>query len=186
MLYFIKGCFEFYLTIGMRYYYVVVIFICYTVFEWELWRHVMDQWRHRFPKWRHKRIFLLYFAGVFCIIFRCFSILLLFLEVNLYFIHTLVQRLDLARSLVMPFIQQRSLVGLRKPLLKKIMYIKNTNFHQKQSSVEKKYPAVGDRKRCETRNTICGSKAEKDKLGKSKEQCEGWKCLSFAFNARLW
>ena len=38
------------------------------------------------------------------------------------------------------------LVGLRKPLLKKINYIKNTNFHQKQSSVEKKYPAVGDRK----------------------------------------
>ena len=38
--------------------------------------------------------------------------------------------LDLAHSLVMPFIQQRSLVGLRKPLLKKINYIKNTNFHQ--------------------------------------------------------
>ena len=73
----------------------------------------------------------------------------------------------------MPFIQQRSLVGLRKPLLKKINYIKNTNFHQKQSSVEKKYPAVGDRKRCETCKTICESKAEKDKLGKSKEQCEG-------------
>ena len=31
--------------------------------------------------------------------------------------------LDLAHSLVMPFIQQRSLVGLRKPLLKKINYI---------------------------------------------------------------
>ena len=58
--------------------------------------------------------------------------------------------IDLAHSLVMPFIQQRSLVGLRKPLLKKISYIKNINFHQKQSSVEKRYPAVADRKRCET------------------------------------
>ena len=43
--------------------------------------------------------------------------------------------LDLAHSLVMTFIQQRSLVGLRKPLLKKISYIKNTNFHQKQSQL---------------------------------------------------
>ena len=74
----------------------------------------------------------------------------------------------------MPFIQQRSLVGLRKPLLNKINYIKNTNFHQNQSSVEKKYPAVGNRKRCQkTCKTICGSKVEKGKFGKSKEQCEG-------------
>ena len=57
--------------------------------------------------------------------------------------------------------------------MKKINYIKNTNFPQKQSSVEKKYPAVGEGKICETCKTICGTKAEKDKLGKSKEQCEG-------------
>ena len=81
--------------------------------------------------------------------------------------------LDLAHSLVILFIQQRSLVGLRKPLLKKINYTKITNFHQKQSSVEKKYPAVGDRKRYETCKTICGTKAGKNKLGKSKEQSEG-------------
>ena len=57
--------------------------------------------------------------------------------------------------------------------MKKINYIKNTNFHQKQPSVDKKYPAVENRKRCEMYKTICGSKAEKDKLGKSKKQCEG-------------
>ena len=62
--------------------------------------------------------------------------------------------LDRANSLVMPFIQQRSLEDVRKPLLKKINYIKNRNFHQKQSSVEKKHPAVGDRKRGETCKTI--------------------------------
>ena len=72
-------------------------------------------------------------AGVFCIIFRCFSILHHVNSKSLWCIkHGKDQEkansfdvgLDLAHSLVMPFIQQRSLVGLRKPLLKNKLHKK--------------------------------------------------------------
>ena len=76
---------------------------------------------------------MLYFAGDFCIIFRCFSILHRVNSKSLWCIkhgkdpkkaNTFDVALDRANSLVMPFIQQRSLEDVRKPLLKKINYIK--------------------------------------------------------------
>ena len=79
---------------------------------------------------------------------------------------------ELANALVMPFIEQRNLNGLRKPLLKKINYVLNKDVYVQRASKERKFPRFGNRQRCRICLKGCKTKAEKDRLKKQQQRCE--------------
>ena len=81
---------------------------------------------------------------------------------------------ELANALVMPFIEQRNLNGLGKPLLKKINYFLNKEEHIQKASKERKFPRSGNRQRCRICLNGCKTKAEKDRLKKQQQPCESW------------
>jgi len=78
---------------------------------------------------------------------------------------------ELANSLVMPFIQQRSLAGLRKPTLKKLNYLLGTESAPKLA-FEKKHERFGDRRRCRVCLSKCTTKAEKSNMKRPTQQCQ--------------
>ena len=79
---------------------------------------------------------------------------------------------ELANALVMLFIEQRNLNGLRKPLLKKINYVLNKDVYVQRASKERKFPRSGNRQRCRICLKGCKTKAEKDRLKKQQQRCE--------------
>ena len=77
---------------------------------------------------------------------------------------------ELANALVMPFIEQRNLNGLRKPLLKKVNYVLNKEEHVQKASTERKLLRSGNRQRCRICLNGCKTKVEKDRLKKQQQR----------------
>ena len=76
---------------------------------------------------------------------------------------------ELANALVIPFIEQRNLNGLRKPLLKKINYVLNKKERVRRASKERKFLRSGNRQKCRICLNGCETKAEKDRLKKQQQ-----------------
>ena len=76
---------------------------------------------------------------------------------------------ELANALVIPFIEQRYLNGLRKPLLKKINYVLNKKEHVQRASKERKFLRSGNRERGRICLNGCETKVEKDRLKKQQQ-----------------
>ena len=74
---------------------------------------------------------------------------------------------ELANALVMPFIEQRNLNSLWKPLLKKINYVLNNEEPARKAIKERKYPRSGNRQRCRICLNWCKTKPGKDRLKKT-------------------
>ena len=91
---------------------------------------------------------------------------------------------ELANALGMPFLEQRNLNGLQKPLLKKINYVLNKEEHVRRASKKKrKFPRSGNRQRCRICLNGCKAKSEKDRLNKKqKKQQQQQQCESCSKN----
>ena len=94
---------------------------------------------------------------------------------------------ELVNALVTPFIEQRNLNGLWKPLLKKINYILNKEEHVRRASKERKFPRSGNRQGCRICLNGCKTKVESqiEKIATVVWKL-WWKYLQSTFNMCMW